>query len=83
MKYVVMVGDGMADEWQDGSDEKTPLMAARTPVLDFLAERSELGLARTVPAGSRLFFTGDGRLLRLFLPGFPSGKEMRRCGAIW
>ena len=49
MKYVVMVGDGMADEWQDGSDEKTPLMAARTPVLDFLAERSELGLARTVP----------------------------------
>ena len=51
MKYVVMVGDGMADEWQDGSDEKTPLMAARTPVLDFLAERSELGLARTVPTG--------------------------------
>lgn len=51
MKYVVMVGDGMADEWQDGADEKTPLMAARTPVMDFLAESSELGLARTVPAG--------------------------------
>ena len=50
-KYVVLLGDGMADEEIAELDGKTPLMAATTPHLDELARISELGTAVTVPEG--------------------------------
>ena len=50
-KYVVLLGDGMADEPLAELDGKTPLMAAATPHLDELAKNSELGTAVTVPEG--------------------------------
>ncbi|HJV66314.1 MAG TPA: cofactor-independent phosphoglycerate mutase [Geomonas sp.] len=51
MKYVVLLGDGMSDEKIDGLGGKTPLQAAKTPNMDFMAKRGVLGLAQTVPAG--------------------------------
>lgn len=51
MKYIVLLGDGMADEPLDALGGKTPLEAAATPVMDELAGKGELGLVRTVPAG--------------------------------
>ena len=51
MKYVVIVGDGMADYPVESIEGKTPLMVARTPHMDWLASHGELGLVRTVPAG--------------------------------
>ncbi|XCP86810.1 cofactor-independent phosphoglycerate mutase [Roseburia hominis] len=51
MKYVVILGDGMAGEPLEALDGKTTLEAARTPVMDELAKKSEQGLARMVPEG--------------------------------
>lgn len=51
MKYIVILGDGMADEPQEALGGKTPLEAADTPAMDELAVRSEIGLLQTVPEG--------------------------------
>jgi len=51
MKYVVIVGDGMADYPIDGLQGKTPLMVAKTPHMDWLAAHGEVGLVRTIPNG--------------------------------
>ena len=49
MKYIVILGDGMADEPLAQLGGKTPLEYAATPVMDELAGKGELGLAKTVP----------------------------------
>ena len=51
MKYIIILGDGMADEPQESLEGKTPLEAASTPAMDFLALRSEIGLLKTIPDG--------------------------------
>jgi 2,3-bisphosphoglycerate-independent phosphoglycerate mutase len=51
MKYLVLLGDGMADEPIVELDGKTPLEFAKTPNMDMLASRGEIGLVETVPAG--------------------------------
>jgi len=52
MKYVILIGDGMADEPLDELEGKTPLEVARTPHMDALARRAEeMGLVKTVPEG--------------------------------
>ncbi len=53
MKYVIILGDGMADEPIEELGGKTPLEYARTPVIDDLAGRSEVGLACTIPQGMK------------------------------
>ena len=53
MKYIVVLGDGMADEPLAELGNKTPLMAAQTPQLDILAKKSELGIAHTIPEGMK------------------------------
>lgn len=50
MKYITLLGDGMADEPIAELDGKTPLQAAYTPNMDQLAQQGLLGLAETVPA---------------------------------
>jgi len=51
MKYVVIVGDGMADYPVEALKGKTPLMVAKTPNMDWLARHGEIGLVRTIPDG--------------------------------
>ena len=53
MKYIVVLGDGMADEPLDELGGKTPLMAAETPQMDLLARWSEMGIAYTIPEGMK------------------------------
>lgn len=53
MKYVIVLGDGMADYPIDEIDGKTPLEYAETPVMDELAEKSEIGLVHTIPVGMK------------------------------
>lgn len=53
MKYIVVLGDGMADEPVPQLDGKTPLEAAATPVMDALAKQSEIGMTQTVPKGMK------------------------------
>lgn len=51
MKYVIVLGDGMADEPIEALKGLTPLAYAKTPVLDQLSKKSEIGMVRTVPEG--------------------------------
>ena len=51
MKYVIVLGDGMAGEPLELLGGKTTLEAAETPVMDKMSKVSEQGLARMVPEG--------------------------------
>lgn len=51
MKYVVILGDGMADWPIDELDGRTPLEYANTPFMDELSKKAEQGMVRTVPSG--------------------------------
>lgn len=50
-KYLILVGDGMADEAQEELDDRTPLEAAHTPHMDEIASRGILGLTETIGPG--------------------------------
>lgn len=49
MKYIVMLGDGMADYPVEALGGRTPLEAANKPNIDCLAQGGELGMVKTVP----------------------------------
>ncbi|WP_020675930.1 cofactor-independent phosphoglycerate mutase [Geopsychrobacter electrodiphilus] len=51
MKYLVLLGDGMADEPIEVLGGLTPLQKAHTPHMDILANSGILGMAATVPKG--------------------------------
>lgn len=75
-KYIIVVGDGMADYPIETLGGKTPLMAAKTPHMDWMVQHGEMGLVKTVPNGfipgseianlsifgydPHLYFTGRG-----------------------
>ena len=49
MKYIIVLGDGMADEPLADFGGKTPLQMAEKPEIDGLAKRGRTGLLKTVP----------------------------------
>ncbi len=49
MKYIIVLGDGMADEPLVDFGNKTPLQMAEKPVIDSLAKKGRGGLLKTVP----------------------------------
>ncbi len=51
MKYVVVIGDGMADYPLEELDGKTPLQMAETPNMDRIARDGVCGILKTVPDG--------------------------------
>jgi len=51
MKYIVILGDGMADYPVPELGNKTPLQCAKKPNIDFLAKNGETGMVRTIPDG--------------------------------
>jgi 2,3-bisphosphoglycerate-independent phosphoglycerate mutase len=51
LKYVVLLGDGMADYPVESLGGKTPLAKADKPGMDRLAETGFMGLVQTVPRG--------------------------------
>lgn len=51
MKYIIVIGDGMADNPVPDLGGKTPLETAKKPVIDGLAQKGELGSVLTVPQG--------------------------------
>lgn len=48
-KYVILIGDGMADWPIPSLDGRTPLEAARKPNMDFMASEGALGMVQVVP----------------------------------
>lgn len=51
MKYIVILGDGMADYHQPSLNGKTPLILAKKPFIDNLAKDSMVGICKTIPDG--------------------------------
>lgn len=51
MKYIILLGDGMADSPLAELGNKTCLQAARTPNLDQLATAGQVGIVHTIPEG--------------------------------
>lgn len=51
MKYLVLLLDGMADYPVSKLGNKTPMEVAKKPNIDALAQKSEVGLCRTVAQG--------------------------------
>ena len=51
MKYVIFLGDGMADLPVEELGGKTPLESADKPNMDFIASHGKLGMVKTVPDG--------------------------------
>ena len=53
MKYVVILGDGMADYPIPELNNKTPLQVAKKPFIDGLCKHAEVGVFKTVPDGMK------------------------------
>lgn len=53
MKYIVCLGDGMADEPIEQLGGKTPLAYAKTETMDQLSKKAEIGLVHTIPEGMK------------------------------
>lgn len=51
MKFVLILGDGMADYPVPQLDNKTPLQYAKKPNIDFLTRNAQVGMVKTVPEG--------------------------------
>ena len=66
MKYLIILGDGMADEPIAELGGMTPLEAADTPSFDRLARQSRMGLLNTVPDG----FEPGSEIAHLSLLGY-------------
>jgi 2,3-bisphosphoglycerate-independent phosphoglycerate mutase len=49
LKYIVILGDGMADYPVESLGGKTPLEVAKKPYMDMIAQKGEIGLVQTVP----------------------------------
>lgn len=65
-KYVVLIGDGMADWPLEALGGRTPLEVAETPWMDSLARKARVGLVRTVPEG----LPPDSSIANLSLLGY-------------
>ena len=51
MKYLIVLGDGMADNDIPELGNKTPLEYADTPAMDKYSKLSEIGMVHTIPDG--------------------------------
>lgn len=75
MKYIIILGDGMADEPIAALGNKTTIQAAATPYMDLLAKKGRNGLLHTVPEG----FAPGSEIANLSVMGYhvPSVYEGR------
>ena len=78
MKYVVMVGDGMADYPLVELEGKTPLMAANTPNMDWIARNGRVGLVKTIPRG----FSSGTEIANMSLLGYDPARYFTGRGPL-
>lgn len=78
MKHIIILGDGMADEPIDQLGGKTPLQAAKTPAMDYLAKNGRLGMLKTVPDG----FHPGSEIANLGVLGYDVAKVFEGRGSL-
>ncbi len=78
MKYVIILGDGMADYPIKSLGNKTPLMAANIPHIDELCRKGRSGLLKTIPDG----FTPGSEAANLSVLGYDISKVLNGRGVL-
>jgi len=78
MKYIIILGDGMADEAIAALGGKTPLQAADIPYMDKLAAMGCCGQLETVPDG----FLPGSEIANLSLLGYDVRSEFEGRGSL-
>ncbi|MHB9055462.1 MAG: cofactor-independent phosphoglycerate mutase [Paludibacteraceae bacterium] len=78
MKYIIVLGDGMADEPIPSLGNKTPLQAANTPSIDKLAKIGRCGMFDTIPEG----FSPGSEIANLTVMGYDVNKCFEGRGTL-
>ncbi len=78
MKYLIILGDGMADEPIASLGNKTPLQAANTPSIDNIASLGRNGLLDTIPEG----FLPGSEIANLSVLGYDLNKVFEGRGSL-
>ncbi len=78
MKYIIVLGDGMADEPIAALGDKTPLQVANTPYMDWLAQNGRCGLLATVPNG----FAPGSEIANLTVLGYDVRSNFEGRGSL-
>ena len=78
MKYIIILGDGMADEPIGSLGGRTPLQAACKPSIDRVAALGRSGMLATVPAG----FAPGSEIANLSVLGYDLPKVFEGSGSL-
>lgn len=78
MKYIIILGDGMADEPIAELGNRTPLQAADTPYIDKLASLGRCGLLDTIPEG----FAPGSEIANMSVMGYDVPKVFEGRGSL-
>lgn len=78
MKYIIILGDGMADEPIEALGNKTPLQVAKKPYIDLLAAKGKSGMLDTIPPG----FKPGSEIANLSVLGYDVPKVFEGRGAL-
>ncbi len=78
MKYIIILGDGMADEPIASLGNKTCLQAANKPNIDKIAALGNSGLLDTIPAG----FAPGSEIANLSVLGYDLNKVFEGRGSL-
>lgn len=78
MKYLIILGDGMADEPIAALGNKTPLQAANIPSIDKVAALGRNGMLDTIPAG----YAPGSEIANLTVLGYDVNKVFEGRGSL-
>ena len=78
MKHIIILGDGMADEPIAALGDRTPLQAADTPAMDWIAGAGRTGQLYTVPPG----YEPGSEVAHLSLLGYDLHKVFEGRGTL-
>ncbi|MCX6309058.1 MAG: cofactor-independent phosphoglycerate mutase [Bacteroidia bacterium] len=78
MKYIIILGDGMAEEAIDALGGKSPMQVADTPYMDMLALKGRSGMLATIPEG----FAPGSEIANMSLLGYDVRTDFEGRGSL-
>jgi len=78
MKYIVILGDGMAEEAMPSLGDKSPMQVAETPYMDLLALKGRSGMLSTIPEG----FAPGSEIANMSLLGYDVRTDFEGRGSL-
>ena len=78
MKYIIILGDGMAEEAMPSLGDKSPMQVAETPYMDLLALKGRSGMLSTIPEG----FAPGSEIANMSLLGYDVRTDFEGRGSL-